>query len=99
MVTPDDVVTASIVEHSPWHTITIERYRVAGTSELDYEVTHPAECDQLRYGQQCWFDEMFWEYDTPAAPSAVGVYRGRGWSEGPDEHGQFEGGREWEPAS
>lgn len=103
MVTPDGKVTPPVVEYSPWHTVTITRtevpYAIRGAvevqTETDFEVDHPAECDALRYGEPCWFDQIFSEYGS--TPSEPGTYRARVWSEGPDDGGCFEGGNEWHP--
>lgn len=83
---------------SPWHKLTVESIRVlnvgGASEELDYTIGHPTECDQLKYGQTCWFDGEFFEYDQ--APTEPGVYRARVWTEGPDWAGEYDGGNEWE---
>lgn len=85
---------------SPWHKLTVETIRVIGDGEprdeLDYHTEHPTDCDQLKYGEICWFDGEFFEYDD--GPTAPGIYRARVWVEGPDYAGEYDGGSEWELA-
>lgn len=85
---------------SPWHKLTVERVCVVGDGEpcdeLDYHVEHPVDCDQLKYGETCWFDGGFWDNDD--APTEPGVYRARVWGAGPDYYGEYDGGNEWEPS-
>jgi hypothetical protein len=83
---------------SPWHFLTVTTVRVLGKGEphdeLDYDTGHPDDCDQLRYGETCWFDGEFFEYGQE--PTEPGEYRARVWSEGPDYAGEWDGGAEWE---
>jgi hypothetical protein len=83
---------------SPWHKLTVERIRViaedSALDELDYDVEHPEDCDRLKYGERCWFDQTFFEMDDE--PKEPGAYRARVWGEGPDHNGEYDGGNEWE---
>jgi hypothetical protein len=86
---------------SPWHKLTVETIQLIGDGpprdELDYHTEHPEDCDRLKYGEVCWFDQAFFEYgDEPQEP---GVYRARVWGEGPDYYGEYDGGVEWEPVT
>jgi hypothetical protein len=87
---------------SPWHKLTVEQVEVwdvsGGGTVPEYHVDHPTECDQLKYGQTCWFDGEFFEYDHDDLPTEPGVYRARVWMEGPFYPGDdYDGGNEWEP--
>src|SRR6266568_4721435 len=91
---------------SPWHTLALEKVQTRSLDrpdegwreELDRTVTHPAECDQLKYGEICWFDGAFFEeLGHDELPTEPGVYRARVWIEGPDYYGEYDGGSEWEP--
>ena len=85
---------------SPWHTLTVETVGVLGEGdpqdELDYSTEHPIDCDQLKYGEVCWFDREFFEHDDDR-PTEPGVYRARVWVKGPDYVGEWDGGNDWEP--
>ena len=39
-----------IFAHKPWHA-------------PEYDITHPAACDALPYGERCWLDELVRQYD------------------------------------
>jgi hypothetical protein len=90
---------------SPWHKITITPYRYYDpdtrkfTEETEDDIEHPADCDQLKYGEECWFDREFYESNKEDRPSEPGVYRARVWIEGPDYFGEYDSGNEWEPVS
>jgi hypothetical protein len=91
---------------SPWHKLTVERIQVLEANgcwkdDVDYTTDHPTECDQLKYGQTCWFDGEFFELGdagNEGIPTEPGTYRARVWMEGPSYPGDdYKGGTEWEP--
>ena len=92
-------------EYSPWHTLTVHAYEWTSlvdegllTYVNEVDIDHPAECDQLKYGEQCWFDRDFYEItDESELPTEPGVYRARVWGDGPDHNGEYDAGSEWEP--
>lgn len=86
---------------SPWHELTVEKVRVVdgdgGRDDVERWVEHPADCDQLKYGEECWFDREFFEItEDDELPMEPGVYRARVYLEGPDYWGEYDGGSEWE---
>lgn len=60
--------------------------------DVDHDLTHPAECDALKYGELCALDRFLEDVGQDDIPNLSGVYTVSYWCYGPGHNGEYDAG-------